>query len=326
MSTLTITTGVLAYEDQNASSNPSKRLIDWATSVQNVPCDDPLSKKCSIDPLSQEVLFDGQRIVSIDGTTEFSLGLSLIDPSRYRITWTGGTAPGFRTNRNLDLSGVTVTLTVNSNATVTASVTAGTPFSAVQEGDVVFIPGVDTGDSTSPFNALNVGYWTVLARANTEITMSRVSGEVFSGYTEAVPVTAAAQFQAFSTAGVQIGDFVAISAGFALGARRSYAVKAVNPSWIEIVSTAPLGPQIDVVPGATGLVFYTNAKRFLRIFADQECVVRLNGATDDSQKLEPWVSGDSEKVATYEKVGPCWRLVLVNLAPVKLNAVVLCAE
>ncbi len=326
MSTLTLATSILAFEDEDASSNPQRRLVDWKRCLQNVPCADPQSRKYSIDPLSEEVVFDGQRTVTIDGTTQFSLGLSTLDPSRYRITWTGGTAPGFRTDRALNLSGVSLTLTVNSNLTMTVSVADGTPFSSVQEGDVVFIPGIDTGDAPSPFNAMNVGYWTVLSVTARTITMSRVSGEAFSGYAEVAEVTDAKQFQAFSTTGVQEGDFVYISQGFALSARRAYEVKAVNPSWIEIVSSSPLGPQAGVLPTAAGMVFYTNAKQFLRVEGDQEFVVRLNGATDDSQKVEPWVSGDPEKMGAYEKAGPCWKLVVVNKAPVKLNVIVLSAE
>lgn len=326
MSILTIATHILAFEDADASSMPKYRLIDWSRSIQNVPCDDPQSRKYSIDPLAQEVVFDGQRTLAIDSTSRFSLGGSPLDSSRYRITWTGGTAPGFRTDRGLDLTGVAVTVTVNSNSTVTLSVTDGTPFSVVQDGDVVFIPGISTGDSRSVFNSMNEGYWTVLSVTATSIALSRFSGETFQALGEVVTVTAQQQVQAFSTTGVQVGDFVTLSAGFAMAALRSYAVRAVNPSWIEVISTSPLGSQTGVAPGAAGMTCYTNAKTFLHIEGDQEFAIRLNGATDDSQKVEPWLAGDPEKMGSYQKCGPCWKLVIVNKSPVKLNVIVLSAE
>jgi hypothetical protein len=326
MSTLTLISHISAYDD-DVSGNTSLNVVGpWKRQIQNIPVEDPQSKKVTIAGAGSETIFDGTRSTSIDGTTEFSLTASDSDPSRYRIECTGGTAPAFRPARTLDLSGLDVTLTVGLNLSVVVTVDAGTPFGDVEVGDVVFIPGTATGDAASPFNSLNVGYWTVLGASSASITIARNSGTTFEGLTETVTVVSADQFQAFDTSGVQVGDTAVLSSGFATPALRSYSISAVNPSWVEITHTLPLSDETGVVPTASGMLFYTNAKRFTYIEATQECVCRFNGDTSNVTSISPWVAGDKDKVGMMLRTGTVWKLELVNQSSSELKALVITAE
>jgi hypothetical protein len=326
VSALTLIYSALAFDDDESNSNPTQSPINWAKTLKNLDFDNPSTQSQPIDPMGTVTLFNGVRSTSIDGTTQFSIALSALDSSRYRITSTSGTAPAFRTDRALVISAIALALVVNANQSVTVTAGSGTPFGAVQVGDTVFIPGVSTGDSASPFNALNEGYWTVLSASTTILVLSRAAGTVFAGFTQTITTGANVYFQAFSTAGVQVGDTVQISAGFSAPAQHSYEVVAVNPIWFEFESTAPLGAQTGVIPTATGLSFYTLAKNFLAVESDQEVVLRFNGDTSDFNRLEPIVPGDRNFPGMLMKLGPVWRLDIVNKSSAVANTVVLSAE
>lgn len=326
MSTLSLIVQALGYKDVSRTSNPTRVPINWRRPMPGLQVDNPSTQLFELDPQSTTTVIDGTRSLALDNTTAFSLASnSLVDANRYRITWTGGTDPGFRTDRALDLSTVALTLTVNANQSVT--VTGGTGhFSGVSIGDVVFIPGVSSGDAASPFSPLNEGYWTALAADANSLTLARMPGETFEGASETVTPSTASQLQAFSAAGVQVGDTVDISAGFAAPAQRTFDLVAVNPKWIEFESTAPLGPQTGITPTTTGLAIYTMAKRFLFIESDQEIVVRLNGDTGNTTRVTPIIPGDENFPGVYAKIGPAWKLVLVNRSSSRANVTVAHAE
>lgn len=327
MSKLTVITKSFSFEDPGVTSNPSRRPINWERSISSIPVFNPGTKLYEVEPLSTLNIVDGQRSTSIDGTTAFSLAISPLASDRYRITHTSGTAPAFRTDRSLACTGIVLTLVVNANLSVTLTAGSGTPFSSVVAGDTIFIPGVSTGDSASPFNSLNEGYWVCLAATSTVISMARFADSgVFSGISEVVTPTTNLQIQAFSAAGVQIGDTVEISAGFAFTAQHAYEVLVVNPEWIEIESSAPLGPQTGIIPGATGILFYRLAIRYLRIEGDQEFIVRLNGDTGNTNRIEAIVPGDIDHAGWMEKFGTVWKLDVLNRTMSTLNLVVLTAE
>jgi hypothetical protein len=215
---------------------------------------------------------------------------------------------------------------VNPNQTATVTAGSGTPFAGVLVGDVVFIPGVSTGDVISPFNTLNEGYWKVLSASSTVLSLARNDGEVFSGVNENITPISNVQFQAFSAVGVQVGDTVKLGAAWAAPARHSYDVLSVNPFWIEFQSTSPLGPQTGITPTNTSLAFYTRAKRFIVIESDQEISVRLNGDTGDTSLVEPLIPGDPKFIGAFLKIGTVWKLEVVNQASTVANVLVISAE
>lgn len=326
-STLTVISKSFAFNDVGITSNPDQNPINWARTFANIPVDNAGTRMVQVDPYDTNTVINGVRATSIDNTTAFNLTVSALGGDRYRLTHSGGVAPAFRTNRGVNASTIALTLVVNPNLSVTVTAGSGTPFASVVAGDVVFIPGLSTGDSASPFNSLNEGYWSVLSSTSTVLVMVRPADvTVFSGVGEVVTPSTALQFQAFSTAGVQVGDTVDISAGLAITAQHAYEIVAVNPEWVEFLSTAALAPQAGAVPTTAGIVFYKVAVRYLRVEADQECTVQINGDTGNTNRLEPLIPGDEKHVAWRDQLGPVWQLVIVNRTSAVLNVTVLQAE
>jgi hypothetical protein len=325
--TLSLTNSTLAYADVGVTSNPTKKYVDWSVerrySVRN-----PKSNPFTIDPGATTTLFSGLRTVAIDGTTEFRLNLSTLAATRYRFTWDGvGTNPILRTARTLALATRAVTVTLNGNNTVTMAANAG-DFNNLVAGDTLFIPDTTTGDAAAPFNPINTGYWVVLAvvNAGASVQLARPAGAGFIAYAETVTVASNPQVLAYSAAGVQVGDSVNVSAGFAAAVWGTYSVVAVTSLWFEVIATLPLPSGVTALPGAAGLQFYTNAKRYVRIEADQPCVIRYNGDTGNTNQVAPWAVADPDNTGWTEKCGPCWTAVVVNLSSSPLNLLFISAE
>lgn len=324
MSTLTIVSHTVGYDDEDALSNPTRKPIDYRLQILSIPVNNPSTQDLTVGPLSTKTVFDGTVATAIDNTTVFDLSPSLVDATLYRLTNSGGTAPAFRTDRALTLSGIALTLTLNPNLSLTVTA-SGSHFGSVVAGDVVFIPGIPTGDIATVFNSLNVGYWNVLVASAGSITLARPNNEVFSGISEVVTPASNTQFQAFSSAGVQSGDTVELSAGFAATAFRAYTITEVNPKWIEFASTTPLGSQASITPTTSGIAIYNAAKRYIQLHSDQETVIRVNGDTSNIQKISPWLAGGM-LVGEYRKTGTVYKLVAVNLSSTSAKLVVISAE
>lgn len=328
MSTLTIISKALAYDDVSGSSNPSNVAVNWARTIQNLEVRNATTEMATLAAYETRTLIDGQRTLGLDGTTAVALASSSLDPSRYRLSHTGGTDPVFRTKRTLLGVGaglqVNMVLNANLSMTVTAPVST-TAFTNVQVGDVVFLPGVSTGDAATVFNALNCGYWSVLTRSNGSITMARASDEVFEGITQSVttlsPLT---DFQVYSSAGVQVGDVVELGSAFASTAQGAYSVVAATQGFLEFISTEPLGAESGILPGT--LLVYSSSKRFLQVEADQECVLRVNGDLGNTNLIQPWIAGTKTHAAEFRKVGPSWKLVVINKSSAPLKLTVISAE
>jgi len=318
----------VGFDDLPPTSNPTRKGIDQKLSLQNIPVDNDQTQEFHLDPAGSVTVVDGLRTISVDASTAFDL--TAIDAITYRLTWTGaGAAPVFRTDRAINLTGRTLDLVVNSNLSLTITADGGTPFSAVVAGDVLFIPGISTGDDAGPFNDLNTGFWTVLTSSSTVMTVARDASiyPVFSGISEAdIASIAADEFMVFTSAGVQVGDTVDLSDGFALATLRSFDITAVTPGWVQFQSTAPLGEESDIVPGTAGITVYTNRKRFVLIMTDQEVAVQYNGVTGTENRIEPLLAGTLGFEGWETKFGTVWKLVLVNRSSARAKITVASAE
>ena len=327
---LNILSRAVAYGDTLPSSNPQRRAFDWTRQFQGIQVTNPKTYSVTLVQGGSQLVFDGTRSTTLDGTTQFTITLNSSIPSTYRFSFVGGTNPSLRTNRGLALftAGRTVTVAALANQSATLTLSGGT-WGSVVAGDTLYIPGPVTNDGTSPFNVLNQGYWVVLSNPGaTVITVARPVGTVFSAASEG-PITLAADsnVQAYSAAGVQVGDMVNLSAGFSSGNFGTYQVSAVTTSWFEVTSTLPLALDVAAMPGATGLVFYSMAKSFIRIESDQPVVAQLNGSTSTTiPTINPLLAGDPEQPGWLELVGPVWSLTLLNKSQNQANCIVFSAE
>jgi len=311
MSILNQALSIVIYDDADSTNNPLQQYSDWRRSVLST-VSNPQIKKYKIQPNSSSTIFSGARTTLIDGTTAFSIALNTYNSSAYRITRTGGTSPAFRTDRGLTLTGMTITVAINNNSTATFT-TSGGSFAAVQVGDILFVPSALTGDAAlaNPISVVNGGFWTILASSVSAITVMR-DGD-FSGVAEAAVLTDNAQLQAFTSTGIQINDTLEISNGFSVITQKTFKVSTITPSWVEFISTTPLPLETGILPTNSGMTFYTDAKRWVRIEVDQEAVGRFNGDTTNTNRISPRTAGDiASGFGHNDKWGTAWSLDIVN--------------
>lgn len=320
MSYLTIALRVLAFEDDAPSNNPKRRTVDEDRYHEGMVTRRAESKGRTLAPGEEMVFFDASRSTAVDNTTQLALTLSPLAPDRYRLAWTTtGTNPAFRVERAFGASGQALTLTVNSNATLTVT-GAGPTYTTVSVGDVVLIPGTVTGDAAGPFNFLNVGYWAVIGRTTTSLTLTRPAGEGFSAVTETV-TPGADQFIVFAPTGVQAGDVLSLSAGFSSNALRKYGVLAVAPKWVDLQTSTPVAAETAVTTAA-GLAVYSEARTWTYIETDQLVVVRYNGDTGATNEIEPIEAATKSKTGFDLKRGSVWKVSILNKAAVVANVAV----
>lgn len=319
MPTLSITSKAVAFSDKStAVAVPLKKNFDWTESF-TVPVKSPQSFR-------QENLAPGASITFFQGATGFSndsaytVTASPLAVGRYRFSWTGGTAPGFRADRLLAFSGSTITIAVNNDDTATMTLSGGADWTAMSAGDVVSMPGPVTGDGASPFNVLNQGLWVVMAVLSSHvIQVTRPPDQDFAAAAEAVVVTATAQVLGFSANGVQVGHKLNVTAGFSPATQKTFDIVAVSVEWIEVVSTTPIPLETNVVPGSTGLLVFSFSKQFIRVEATQECVVRINLMSEDLLRISPRQAGDEDSQGYLELWAPVWSLSVVNKSSMPAN-------
>lgn len=325
---LVLTNRKLAYADSSASSNPKKRYFDWGEPTRSLDVQNPKEVPYTLSPGETKTIFSGTVSTGIGANTEFDLTISPISSSTYRFTWSGaGQDPVLRTDRGLSLGSSSVTVASNNNQTVSFTGSAG-DFTAVVVGDTLFIPGVTTGDAAGPFNSLNEGLWTVISKDGTSavLQLQRPSGTGFSAFGETVNVVTDDQVLAYSSAGVQVGDSVVISAGFSTSVQGTYDVTAVTPGWFEVQSTLGLPVAETAVPTASGMIFYDYSVSWLYLETDQLMSVRLNGDTGDFHQVKPVVPGDDSLFGYWEGTSAVYSLTIVNKSNSTLNLKVFSTE
>ena len=323
MSTLNIYKKIVAFNDTDQTNAPKLQPINWNRSTLNaIPVEAPSTNPYCLYALSTKDIFDGSVTLAYDATTEFTLTLSPLSSSRYRLTWTDGKDPVFRTARTVALDDGDLTITIQSNQTAVVTHEDGAVFSSVVVGDDVFIPGVSTGD-TALFSTLNEGHWVVLDASSTQLVLVRETGVVFSGITETVAITDNSQVLIYSSAGVQIDNVVDFVSGFNSSILHTYEIVEVTSSFIEFESSSPLALQ-TVIPGVNSIVVYDSAKRYIYIESNQELDVTINGVTLPS--IIPFQSGNNDYPGIFELSSIIYSLSLTNRSTQQANVVVISVE
>lgn len=327
MPTLNLYGLTLAYSDAVTNNNPGLRNIDWKRSIQNLAVENPATVPHKVGASTETTCFDATRSTGVDSTTAFTLSLSTQAPDLYRVSWTGGTDPVLRTARSVTTNGVALTLTVQGNGSLLLTAGTGTPFATTQAGDELMISGTLTGDSAGVFNALNQGRWTVLAigSAGANVTLARPAGTEFQGASEVVTPADNTNLTVYGQVGVQPGDTVVISGGFAAVTQKTYEVEDVTSGYFEVRSSLPLPAESSITPHAAGISFFADGKRYIQVEVDQQATLRINGVLMGADMV-PWMAGDPQQVASFSLTGPVYSLGIVNKSTSTLNAVVMSAE
>lgn len=324
MSILNQLSSITIYDDASVNNNPQQRLPDWNRKILGETVQNPQAQKFKVLPGATSSLFSGTRATGIDNTSSFSLGPA-VEASTYIVYSDGGTEATFRTKRNLTFIAETLTFTVDNNAVMSVTPSANpTGWSTAIVGDWFYI-----SDANIAVDPVNWGFWVIIGITTAlsgikTLNLVRRTGEAFIGVNQS-SISAAPEI--FSSAGVQIGDSLELSAGFSSVSFGNYQVISVLPSKLTFFSSKALPGDLQVIPSTSGLTVYTSAKRLLRIESDQELIIRLNGDTNSHVRISPRTSGTSSGFGWIELWGPVWQLDVVNRSSVATaNVFVLSAE
>lgn len=323
MSKVNLQVNLIAYDDVNPSNNPQIRPFDLLYKKSGISANEPVSQSKNIAAGAEMSIFSGTRTTAIDGTTEFTS--TRPDPSKntYRFEHVAGTAPVLRTDRAIGIDNTTqFAITVNGPImTLTHSGGTAPDFSNVQVADILNILS-GAGPSSS-----NQGRFSVLSKTVDSISVSNLSASAQT-FTVLDDTKLLVYSNGASSNQIQIGDKVIISGGFSSAAFGTYEITEVTPGWFEVSVGYPNGipTEADVVVGASGLVFYTSAKKMVLIAAQQKCSVKINGATDDKIELSPEELNNPEKPALFITQGTVYSLSIKNLSVEPLQVLIASVE
>lgn len=227
--------------------------------------------------------------------------------------------------------GNTVTLTSGDGTQIPTSGTI-TLSGGLAGGTLMTTTNVVVGDQFklevgSGFNPANCGRFTVLSKTATSVTVQNLNATA-----ESITVADFTKFYLYSAGGTsnqtQVGDKVIISAGFSPSTQGTYDITEVTPKWFEVAVVAPNGLPLEtgIMPGATGIIFYSSAKRFVMIAAQQKCSVQNNADASNNSLIEPIEVDNPERPGIYIKQGTTYALSITNLSLEPLSLIVSSAE
>lgn len=255
-----------AYADQNASNSPSRNNFKWERSINGLLVNDPNSLEFSLAPGESKTLFNSSRTLTQDNTTQYSIAPVLGQNARYQLSWSGGTAPGFRVGRVTGANSTTHVTTSLNGTVLTFTSSGGQPFSllagGVQVGDFVQLGSI--------FSANNQGQYQLIAVTATSFSVVNAFGAI-----ETVTLGNASQVDIFSSAGVQVGDTLLISGGFSSVSQGAYIVSEVTDLYVKFSFAGVLPTEGPITTEA--IAFYSDAQRFIYVESDQKVSMVING-------------------------------------------------
>jgi hypothetical protein len=273
MSKLSLLVYLNAYEDRHSSNAPNRSNFKWERDINSILVSNPNSLAMELAPGETRALWNGERALTQDGTTQYSISLVPFSTTTYQLAWTGGTNPTFRTARATGADASTqVTVTLNGTV-LTFSSTGGTSFNLIS-GGVVVGDYVQIGNL---FNAANQGTWQIIAVTATSFSVVNPVGVAEGPYT--LGSGFASQVSIYSAAGVQVGDTLSITGGFSPVTQGSYTVTAVSAQNVQFSSVGVLPQQGPIT--TEDITFYFMAKKLVYVESDQHITMLINGVSGD---------------------------------------------
>ena len=289
-----------AYKDSAPSNNPALNNFKWSREITGIEANKAQSIEISLAPNESRVLFDSERALANDLTTEFSLSLKSGTTNTYVLKFEDGTFPSFKTSRAIGTDATTEVTISNSNGYTTIQSTGGTLFdlSSVVVGDEISLGSI--------FNASNQGRFKILSKTTDAVIVENTSsvneGPVVLG------VNFEEELRTYSSAGVQIEDKVRLSTGFSTLVQDTYEITGVQDNLIEFYSSKNLPPEASITGPA--LDIYASAKKLVYLETDKKISLEVNGVLESN--LEPFIDGNASTPGVFLKRSTMWSLVITN--------------
>jgi hypothetical protein len=307
---LNLVTHILCYADSVVTDNPHERAIDHRRRLESIAVKNPSGDGRQLAPGEAFTMFQNSIATSLNGSSVIQIQAVSAQDSVYRLSVTSGPS-GFRTARST--SGISACAVTINNASVAVFDFAGATITSLQVGDIMRIKGQSTYD-TGPFafNPINSGIWKIIGISGTKVSVVRETGEQFEGVQETVLSGAGSDVMFYADDGVRSGMMFQVSGTLSQVSQRTYEVLSSTPTTIDFVSTAAI-PEESALTYVTGtIVFYSGVKKLVYVEADQECSIRLNGASDDSNRITPIAAGDKALRGFMTKIGDTYSCQVVN--------------
>ena len=191
MSKLNLLVYLNASSDRNGCSTtnaPLKSNFKWERSINGITVENPSSLSFSLAPGESRTLFNGQRTLTQDNTTQYSLAPVAGQTSTYQLSWSGGMNPTFRTARNTGADATTQVTAALNGSVLTFSSSPGTFASFTGQIPGMILPVTITanhlgaagnsvvlpGDGTSSINTL-ISNWNT-ANPSNQVTLTTGNG------------------------------------------------------------------------------------------------------------------------------------------------------
>lgn len=291
---LNITLNIKAYSDSSASSSPSFSNFNWNKQIQGSECSNAKSESIKLNSLESKSLHNGVVALSADNTTTYDI--SLAPTGQYMLSFNSGTPPVFRTKRVLSTD-ATTTFVVSRNANVlTYSHSAGTApsFSSTIVGDILKID--------APFNVNNRGYFQVIAKSTTSVSVVN-----YSGAPETVLLNTGfdQNFKAYSAGPLIEGQTFNISSGFSSVTLGSYVSEIVEDDRI-FFSAKDLPLESDIQSTITA---YSSCKTTIYIESSEKITLTING---NDITVKPTLVGCNLSPGVFLLNGEIYSLSIAN--------------
>jgi hypothetical protein len=287
---LNILLNLTAYSDATYSNSSFKTNKSYV----GIDCSNAKSDSFQLNPLETKVIHNGIVSLLADNTTTFDL--SIAPSGQYVLSYNSGTNPVFRTKRALSAD-ATTSFIVSRNANVTTytySVGTAPSFTSVAIGDTLKID--------APFNIGNRGYYVVIAKTSTSVSVVN-----YSGAPETVVLGSgfAQNFKIYSSGPLYVGNTVNIKTGFSLVTLGSYVAEIIEDDRIYFsAQNLPLETNIQANIDA-----YSASKTMIYLETSEEITATINGV---DVKIKPVVLGSSLVPGVFLLNGQVYSLSVSN--------------
>jgi len=275
--------GLLIYEDQDTNT-PQIKIPDISVNIDGIQVFNDKSDRGSIQPNEIKDITLTSLDLSWDATTNLSFYRPTSDSNNIRLAYSSGSAPVFRTNRNIvGAADTVVSITRVNDYIARITNTSGTAWnlSSVISNDYLRFHKTDDY-ITSPFSAVNQGKEFLVQSKGADYIDIIDNGNI----TEEADITLGADFdkvlKVLSQGSVKVGDTIKISGSNVTSSNiGEYEIIDVSDDYIEYVNA--FATEESVVYDSSEFVIYKYLIGFLNLRASGSLKMRL-----DSQ--QEWMS------------------------------------